>query len=301
MQQVRSLRPMRCLLMPTMMTFRLERISALLILGTALFAVSTNAQNHPAGSNTVPDSPYGGTTVEDILARVNDQIITRGDYERAMKEMDAEARQRGATSMQQIAEGHKDLLRNLIDQQLWLSKGKELGITGETELIKQLDEIRKKYNLETLEDLEKAAREQGVSYEDFKANIRNGIITQQVMREQVGRRVSVTPGEVQRYFEAHKQEYVQPESVRLSEILVSTGTSDLDDAQKLSTAKAKADDIEAKLQSGGDFDQIARSQSDGPTAAEGGDLGKFGRGHAPHCTSLRAGRPGRASSRGSRG
>jgi hypothetical protein len=119
---------------------------------------------------------------------------------------------------------HKDLLRNLIDQQLWLSKGKELGITGETELVKRLNEIRKQYNLETMEDLEKAAKEQGVSFEDFKANIRNGIITQEVMRQEVGRRIQFTPGEAQRYFEQHKQEYAQPESVTLAEILVSTGT-----------------------------------------------------------------------------
>jgi len=110
----------------------------------------------------------------DIVVRVNDQIISRTDYERAMKELDAEARQHGA-SMQEISAAHKDLLRNLIDQQLWLSKGKELSINGETQLVKRLDEIRKQYNLETLEDW-KAAREQGVSYEDFKANIRNGII-----------------------------------------------------------------------------------------------------------------------------
>ncbi len=136
--------------------------------------------------------------------------------------MDDEARQRGA-NMQQIADGHKDLLRNLIDQQLWISKGKELGITGETELINRLNEIRKQYNLSSLEDLDKAAQEQGVSFEDFKANIRNQIITQQVMRDEVGRHISFTPGEVQRYYEQHKQEYVQPESVHLSEILVSTG------------------------------------------------------------------------------
>ena len=65
--------------------------------------------------------------------------------------------------MQEISAAHKDLLRNLIDQQLWLSKGKELGITGETELINKLNDIRKQYHLETIEDLEKAAREQGVS------------------------------------------------------------------------------------------------------------------------------------------
>src|SRR5260370_117755 len=91
------------------------------------------------------------------------------------------------------------LLPNLIDQQLWLAKGKELGVTGETELVNRLNEIRKQYNLSTMEDLEKAAKEQGVSFEDFKANIRNQIITQQVMRDQVGRKIAPTPGEVQRY------------------------------------------------------------------------------------------------------
>ncbi len=259
------------------MTIRNFRNTSFRLLATAALTASmvicsAAAQTHPAG--VAPASPYGGVTVEDILARVNDQIISKSDFERAMKEMDDEARQRGL-SMQQIAEGHKDLLRNLIDQQLWISKGKELGITGETELVKQLDEIRKKYNLESMEDLEKAAKEQGVSFEDFKANIRNQIITQQVMRDQVGRRVQLTQGEVQRYFEAHKQEYAQPESVRLSEILIATGG---DDANQLSTAKAKADDLEEKLKAGGDFDQLARAQSNGPTAAQGGDLGKFGRG-----------------------
>jgi peptidyl-prolyl cis-trans isomerase SurA len=251
-------------------------IPAMFVFATALLAPGAQAQNRP--SSAAPESPYGGATVEDILARVNDQIITRSDYDRALKEMDDEGRQRGAT-MQQIADGHKDLLRNLIDQQLWLSKGKELGITGDTELVKQLDEIRKKYNLASMEDLEKAAKDQGVSYEDFKANIRNQIVTQQVMRDEVGHHVSVTPGEVQRYFEAHKQDYVQPESIRLSEILVSTGeASESDDPQKLATAKAKADDIEAKLKSGTDFNQLARTSSDAQTAAEGGDMGKYERG-----------------------
>ena len=241
-------------------------LTALLLSGFAL------AQARPS----TPESPYGGTTVEEIVARVNDQIITRSDYNRAQAESDQEMRQRGAT-MQQISESHKELLRNLIDQQLWLAKGKELGITGETELVNRLNEIRKQYNLATMEDLEKAAKEQGVSFEDFKANIRNQIITQNVMRDQVGRKIAPTPGEVQRYFEAHQQEYVQPESVKLGEILISTGTQP-DDAQKLAEAKAKADDIEARLHAGGDFSQLARSFSDGTTAAQGGDLGQYKKG-----------------------
>ena len=144
--------------------------------------------------------------------------------------------------------------------------------------MKRLDEIRKQANLETIEDLEKAAKDQGVSFEDFKANIRNQLITQEVMRQEVGEHIQMTPGEVQRYYEEHKQDYAQPESERLSEILISAGT---DDPAKVAAAKAKADDIEARLHSGGDFAQLARSFSEGPTAASGGDLGQYKRGQLP--------------------
>ncbi len=265
------------------MTLRLFRTPAAFVFSTVLLASSALAQTaHPAA----PESPYGGVTVAEIIARVNDQIITRADYDRAMKELDDEMRQRGA-SMQEISAAHKDLLRNLIDQQLWLSKGKELGINGETELVNRLNEIRKQYHLETMEDLEKSAKEQGISFEDFKANVRNSIITQDVMRQEVGKRIQFTPGEAERYFEQHKQDYARPESVELAEILVSTGTPaplvtepggvQPDDPAKLAAAKAKAEDIEAKLHAGGNFSQLARTFSDGSTAAEGGDIGQFQR------------------------
>lgn len=243
--------------------------------GVIVIAGAGLAQAQNAQSNTAPQSPYGGAVVEEIVARVNDQIITRSDYERAQRELDQEARQRGATTMQEIAAGHKDLLRNLIDQQLWLSKGKQLGIKGDTELIKQLNEIRKQYNLSSMEDLEKAAREQGVSFDDFKANIRNNIITRLVMQQEVGGQIRFTPGEAERYYERHKKNYMQSESVRLSEILV---TADAKDQAKLAAAKAKADDIETRIHAGGDFAQLAKSFSEGPTAGEGGDLGQYQRG-----------------------
>ncbi len=251
------------------MTFRFLRISAAVVFGTALLSSSALGR----AQNVAPQSPYGGTTVEDIIARVNDQIITRSDYERAMTEVDRDARQRGATTMQEIAAAHKDLLRNLIDQRLWLSKGKQMGITGDTELVKRLDEIRKQYNLKSMEDLESAAKEQGVSFEDFKQNIRNGIITQEVMRNEVGQNIRFTPGEAERYYAEHKQDYAQPESVHLSEILISTGGAT--EGEKVTAAKAKADDIETRLHAGGDFAQLAKSFSDGSTAAQGGELGVY--------------------------
>ena len=157
-----------------------------------------------------------------------------------------------------------------------LSKAKELDITGETELVKRLDEMRKQNHLDSMEDLQKAAEAQGVSWEDFKASIRNRIVTQEVIREQVGRRVNISPTEVQNYYNQHKQEFEQPEQVRLSEILIPTANPD--DATQVADAKKKADDLAAKLKAGADFAALARSNSGGPTAADGGDLGDFKRG-----------------------
>lgn len=261
------------------MILKLLRNTAALASGALLLTSFATAQNNSATQQT----PYGGDVVESIIARVNDRIITSSDYDRALQELQQEGQQRGET-MQQMSEDRKNLLRSLIDQQLWLSKGKELGITGDTEVIKRLDEIRKQYHLASIEDLQKAAKEQGVSFEDFKANIRNQIITQNVMRQEVGSTIQITPGEARRYYETHQDEYKQPETEHLEEILISTakGSADgSDDPKAVAAAKAKAEDIEAKLHAGGDFSQLARTFSDGPTASGGGDLGDYKRGQLP--------------------
>jgi len=220
-------------------------------------------------------SPYQGTVVEDVIARVNDQVISRSDYDRASQDLDAQAKQQQWTQ-QQLFEQKHEMLRDLIDQQLLLSKGKELDITGETELVKRLDEMRKQNHLDSMEDLQKAAEAQGVSWEDFKASIRNRIITQEVIRDQVGRHVNISASEIQKYYDEHKQEFDQPEQVKLSEILIPTANPD--DAAQVADAQKKADDIEAKLKAGSDFAALAKSSSSGPTAADGGDLGEFKRG-----------------------
>ena len=176
----------------------------------------------------------------------------------------------------EAAERQKNLLRDMIDKQLLLSRGKELGINADAEVIRRLDEIRKQNHLDTMEDLEKAARQQGVSFEDFKANIRDSIITQQVVRDEVGRRLQMTQGQEQAYYDAHKQDFTQPEQIKLSEILIPTAADATDAA--MAQAQAKADDVEAQLKAGAKFDDLAKTNSGGPTAAQGGDLGMYKRG-----------------------
>jgi peptidyl-prolyl cis-trans isomerase SurA len=266
------------------MNLRTLQFRALLTVSIASLALPAVGQNARPGT-AAQASPFGGTVVEDVIVRVNDQIISRSDYERALQEMEQQGRQQGLTT-QEIDNQKKDLLRDLVDRQLLLSKGKELSITGETELVRELDNIRKQYKLDTMEDLQKAAESQGVNYEDYKATIRNRIITQEVMRQEVGRRLGLTHADVEKYYEQHKAEFNQPESVHLSEILIPTGTTgaapaiapQTPDEATIAAAQSKANDIEAKLKAGANFEDLAKSSSTGPTAAQGGEMGVFKRG-----------------------
>ena len=255
--------------------------------------------------------------VEEIVARVNNSIVTMSDFQRSKEQLKDELKnqENGGNLEKAYSEREKDVLRDLIDQQLLLEKGKDLGITADTELIKKLDEMRKQMNLETMEELEKAAQAQGVSYEDFKQNLRNQIITQQVIGREVGQHLNITKEEEQKFYDEHKSEMEQPEQIRLSEILVAVQkpapqpsetpktpdpaapanspdpakiTTPLapppmpaapqTEEERLATAEAKAKDLADQIKKGAAFDDVAKKSSDGPTAAQGGDLGLFKRG-----------------------
>src|SRR5271156_6433786 len=237
-----------------------------------------NMPQAPQPQLTLPVTPAitpNGTVVEDVVAHVNDLIISRSDVERAQQALVEEDRQANATPAE-VAERQKNLLRDMIDKQLLLSRVKELGINADAEVIRRLDDIRKQNKLDTMEDLEKAARQQGVSFEDFKAGIRDNVVTQQVVRDEVGRRLQMTQGQEQAFYEAHKQEFMQPEQIKLSEILVPT-PADANDAA-IAQAQEKADGIAAQLKAGGNFEELAKANSGGPTAAQGGELGMYKRG-----------------------
>jgi peptidyl-prolyl cis-trans isomerase SurA len=242
------------------------------------------------------------TVVEEIIARVNNEIVTRSEYVRSRDQLKQEIQQQDAANADRsFAERQRDVLRDLIDQQLLLQKAKDLGITGDTELVKKLDEMRKQMNLETMEDLEKAAESQGASYEDFKQNLRNQIVTQRVIGQEVGSKLAMNKEEEKKFYDEHKAEMEQPEQVRLSEILIApkmpakpaagadaakpepplSSSSEADAQAALEAAKAKAEDLLDQIHKGAKFADLAKKYSDGPSAKDGGDLSYFKRGTMP--------------------
>jgi len=110
---------------------------------------------HPLAIPAPAAATANGTVVEFPIVRVNDQLIDKSDYERAQDQL-LQTAQHENLEADELAERQKNLLRDMIDQQLLLSRGKELDINADTEVIRQLDDIRKKNNLDSMEALEKA-------------------------------------------------------------------------------------------------------------------------------------------------
>src|SRR5271154_5072289 len=219
------------------------------------------------------------TVVEEIIARVNNEIVTRSEYVRSRDQLKQEVQQQDPSNADRdFSEKQKDVLRDLIDQQLLLQKGKDLGITGDTELIKRLDEMRKEMKLETMEELEKAAEAQGASYEEFKQNLRNQIVTQRVIGQEVGSHLALNKEDEKRFYEQHRAEMEHPEEVRLSEILIAPKAptkpataadvkpeppAEADpEAAALAAAEAKAQDLLGQIHKGAKFADLAKQYSD---------------------------------------
>ncbi len=222
-----------------------------------------------------------GKVVEEIVARVNNEIITRSelDHSRQTAEDDAKSDCQNRCTPDQlkslIADNQKNALRNLIDQSLLVQRGKDMGLSVEPDVIKQLDEIRIENKLTSMEALEQAVTAQGLNWEDFKNNIRDSILTKRVISEEVGSHISIGKDEVQKYYDAHKSEFIRPEQVVLRSIEINTAGKSPAEVAEL---KKKADTALKRVKDGEDFAEIAKRYSDGATAKQGGYLGPYKRG-----------------------
>lgn len=213
--------------------------------------------------------------VEEIIARVNNEVITRSDLEKGRALLRQELGQRHTNRAEfdlAFAEQEANLLRDLIDQSLLVQRGNDMGLSVEAEVIKRMDRMRQEMKLDSLEALERTMAAQGANVQDYKQDLRDHLLTQMVVQREVSGKVFVDSEKVRHYYLTRREELAQPESVRLREILVSTEKSS---PAELPAREERVRELLGKIRKGEKFEDLAREYSDAPTGADGGELGYF--------------------------
>lgn len=220
------------------------------------------------------------TTFEEIICRVNNDIITKSEYEEAVNlfklRVQSQKKLSGEQLAQAVREGEKDLLKNMIEERLLVQKAVELGMTADTDVIKYLDRLRKENNLPSIETLEQEMRGQGINPVEFRKRIKEQSLKEQVLGREVYYRIQVSTAEITTFYEANREKFDRPEQVRLQEILIaSNGKGPSPDVEGL---RKRAEEVLEKARGGEVFGDLVAQYSEGPTARQGGDLGFFRRG-----------------------
>lgn len=220
--------------------------------------------------------------VEEIVAKCNGDIITRGDLDRSRRELIESLRASGAVGEElerQLAAREKNLLRDRIDQLILAQRAKDLNINVDSDVTKQMSAIQSDSKIADPEKFQAYIREQsGMSYEDFKQEMKTRFLTQRVIREEVSDKMSVKHDELEKYYNEHKSEFVREERIFLQEILISTEGKD---AAGIAAAEKKAKDLVARARKGERFAEMARDNSDSVTAKSMGELSPYKKGVMP--------------------
>ncbi|MBI4873629.1 MAG: peptidylprolyl isomerase [Acidobacteria bacterium] len=217
--------------------------------------------------------------VDEIIAKVNGEIISRSELARSRKQMEIELQGRGLKGdalVKTMKERERDILRDRIDQLLLVQKAGVLSVNVDSELSKYLAEIQLQNKIADSEKFQQWIREQtGMTWEDFRAETKNGMLTQRVIRQEVGGKISIPKPELQKYYQEHKSEFEREERVFLREIFLSTEGKD---EKAAAAAEKKAKALVERARKGEKFPELARDNSESQSAQQGGDIGPWKRG-----------------------
>ncbi len=206
--------------------------------------------------------------VERILAVVNDEIVTEQDLEVVMAPVIAQYRTSyaGAEYEEKAKEARREFLSKVIDDKLILSQAKRKQvIVKDSEVDEMMSEVRNKFPAR--EAFLKAIEDQGLTEKKLWNRFHDQLMTQKLVNFEVKSKVSVSPGEVNEYYKAHSQEFVQGDRVQLQHILIRASTHSGEEAKSL------AESLAAQIKAGKFFEELAKAYSEGSEAKEGGQMG----------------------------
>jgi parvulin-like peptidyl-prolyl isomerase len=220
--------------------------------------------------------------VDEVVAQVNDDVITLTMLIRERKERIDVLRQGGMTlekATEEVAKREAELIATLINEKLLLQKGKELDMANdiEAEVNRRMLEIAKEQGITTIEALHKAMKDNQLDPVAIRETMRAEMMKQAVLQQEVDRKVyfGFPIAEVKKYYEANPTKFRKPESLTLSEIyLVLTGKDE-------AAVRARAAELAAQIRAGADFKVVAAANSEREKNGErtapkdGGRVGTF--------------------------
>jgi peptidyl-prolyl cis-trans isomerase SurA len=221
--------------------------------------------------------------VEEIAAKVNGDIITRGELDQQKRDLERSLRGEGLTGpklQDELKTFTANALRDQIDQLLLVQKGKDLNISVDPEVTRELADIQVRAKISDPDKFRVYIQEQtGMSLEDYKDRLKRQMLSQRVIGQEVGYRMNFPENELRKYYDEHKADYVRKEQVFLSQILISTEGKT---PEQVAAAEKKAKDVVARARKGEKFSDLVRENSDDPeTSRTGGSLPPYGRGIMP--------------------
>jgi peptidyl-prolyl cis-trans isomerase C len=210
------------------------------------------------------------------VAIVNGSAISRQAYDRELKVfMQRNARIKAQVTEARLALIKKDILENLIDQELLYQESQKQGIAITDQAIDdQLAGIKKRFPSE--EEFIKALSRMQISQADVKAQIRRGIAIKELMDKEIIERIVITDEETKNYYDDNPKRFKEAEQVKASHIIIRVKATA--EEKTKAEARQKIEAVQHKIKAGQDFAALAKEYSDGPSGAKGGDLGYFKRG-----------------------
>ena len=226
----------------------------------------------------LPGTYLGQRTLDEIVVRVNNDVILRSEVEqqRTLRREELAAQFEGAELEAALVQAEPTALRDLIDRSLLLQKGQELGVRTDLEVIRTMEQMRQEFGFDALEDLEAAIVEQGTDIEFFKDTIRTQYVTQQVIQQEVYPKIVLTTEVLRTYYDEHQEEFDRPEGSQIQEIVFVIADMT---PEEIGDARNRAEAARIRIEEGAeDFGVVAAEVSEAPSRSNRGDLGYFATG-----------------------
>lgn len=202
--------------------------------------------------------------VDEVVAQVNDGVITLSRIKREMNEAIDSLVQEGKKTREQakadVESKQGEIIANLVNEELLLQKGKDIGIESnvDAQINQRFLEIMKQQNIKSLDIMYQEMRKSGVSPDDIRENLRKQFTREAVFQREVDSKVysGLNSKEVKAYYEANKSKFTRPESVTISELFLGFAGREPD------AVRENAKKIVAQARSGADFGKLVAENSD---------------------------------------